>query len=398
MDLQKTERNNPVKILLYLSGFYLFVLVVLMILKTNTDICEWWSRNIARAHIWLFGNLTKIIGVSFFELFVLVAIPVLVFALVVAIISLIKKRNREGIQIILFLACFVLSFVVTYTATAGFAYNRAKMPLVLYEEEISKEEVFEIAEKYVNKLNDLAIKQKKDERGVIISPYTTKELYQLLEQEYELLNDLDCDDYFNEFIPRAKSSIFSSLMTETHIVGMFFAPTAEAHINTSSPSHNTATTMAHEIAHGKGVMREDEANLLAYYIALSSKDDYILFSGMYTLLNQILSAVSYYPNATPEYAKLMDLISDDVTITSAASSSFWAEHTLLKDVEEFFNDLYLKSNGVENGTESYGDSSKADVVVDDEKLDDYGAPTVEIVDFSDAQKLIFLMAERGVFE
>lgn len=397
MKEQILKKNNDVKNLLWIIGFFVVIFVLLCLLKTNVAICEWWSRTVSRGIIWFFGHITNWLGVSFFEIFVIVAIPIIISVIVLIAINFFKKNNVRGLKLFLSLLCFALVFVTFYTACASFAYNRDELPFEFNDEEITQEEVYQVAKDYVAKLNEVSMRLPKDANGAIVCPYTTKELSGLLAKEYELLNDEQFDGYFNSYTPRAKSSLFGVMMTEMHIVGLFFAPTAEAHVNTFCPSYDIASTMAHEMAHGKGVMREDDANFISYYITLSSKDDYILFSGLYTLLGQILEAVLYFPNSQPVYEELVQSISNDVKTTSAVSRVFWEEHDLLRDIEEFFNDQYLKANGVQNGTDSYHGNNNADLNVDYDDLDDFGRPIVEVLSFSKAQKLIFLLAQEGIF-
>lgn len=389
--------NNDIKNLLFFLAVSIVIFFILLLLKTNVAICEWWTKNISRMWIWLVGHLVGWIGVSIFECFVVVAFIGIVIFLVIAIKSFVQKNGQNAVKILLILACFVVVFLNIYNISTGFAYNRAPLKIATYEGAITEEEVVAIARQYIDKLNEIASGLPKDENGSIICPYSTKELSDLLKEEYDKI-DIEFSDYLHTYTPAAKSSMFSYFMSEMHIVGMFFAPTAEAHINTHCPSYDIACTMAHEMAHGKGVMREDDANFLAYYLTLNSENDFILFSGMYTLLWQLLEAVNYFPNSQPVYEELINSISFDVKLTGNSASVFWVEHDLLKDIEEFFNDAYLKSNGVENGTDSYQENNKADIVVDEENLDDYGEPIVQVVSFSNVQKLIFLFAKNAKFQ
>ena len=68
-------------------------------------------------------------------------------------------------------------------------------------------------------------------------------------------------------------------------------------------------------------------------------------------------------------------------------------------IGEFFNDLYLKINGANNGTGSYDDGNKSDVITpidpdtgEPEKDPDTGKPVVIPV-YSAAQKMYFKLYE-----
>ena len=70
---------------------------------------------------------------------------------------------------------------------------------------------------------------------------------------------------------------------------------------------------------------------------------------------------------------------------------------MLKEIEEFFNDQYLKLNGVQNGTDSYLENNNSDIVIDEENQDDYGEPIIQVINFSNVQKMIFLFAKNATF-
>ena len=393
---QNTKKPNDVKFLIYLAIVSVAIFFVLCLLKTNVDICEWWTKNVSGVFVAVSGFFTDWFAVSLFEIFLILAVVWIIITVVNIIKSLIKKEGKYALKLLLLLFCFAFIFLDIYIVSASFAYNRKQLEITLYQDEMEEKDVYLFAQSYVKKLNELATKLPKDKNGAVICPYSLKELSHILDCEYAKLND-EFGDYLTKYTPRAKSSIFSFFMSEMHIVGMFFAPTAEIQVNTHCPSYDIDCTVAHEMAHGKGVMRENEANLLSYYVMLNSDDDYVLFSVMYSLLNQVLTAVSYYQNSQPQYDALVNSLSQDVIMTSKHVNEFWSEHDFLKEIEEFFNNQYLKLNGVENGTDSYVENNKADIIVDEDNFDDYGEPIVQIISFSNVQKLLFLFNQKGTF-
>ena len=388
--------NKDVRILLFSAAGFAVLFVVLTILKQSVAISEWWSRTIGRAWIFVVGNFTKLFGFSLFEVLLIAAIIGIVAWLVFLIIFLVKGKKRAVFKLILILVCCVFGCLSIYSGVAGFAYNRAELPVELDNGEITKEEVYDIAQRYVDKINEVALRLETDEKGAVVCPYMMKELSEKLIKEYERLDGEEYNGYFSSFTTRAKSSLFSKIMTEMHITGMFFAPTGEAHINTSCPSCSVAVTAAHEIAHSKGIMREGDANLLAYYIALTSDDDYLLFAGLFELLNSFLDSVTYYSGYVSFYNELYSSLNSTVSATIKEYNAFWNSHKGLVELEETLNNAYLKSNGVENGTDSYSDSTTSDVVFDYDNLDENGSPTVIINSFSDAQLLVFKLAQDGI--
>ena len=121
-----------------------------------------------------------------------------------------------------------------------------------------------------------------------------------------------------------------------------------------------------------------------------------MFSGLFELLNSFLDAVTYYSGYVSFYNELYSSLNSTVKATIKEYNAFWNSHKGLVELEETLNNAYLKSNGVENGTDSYSDSTTSDVVFDYDNLDENGSPTVIINSFSDAQLLVFKLAQDGI--
>ena len=98
-----------------------------------------------------------------------------------------------------------------------------------------------------------------DSNGEIILPYSKNSLIEKLRIEYERIKD----DYYSSYTPKAKALGSSPLFTSVGIVGMYFGVLGEANYNTYSTNAELPFYIAHEMAHGKGVMRENDAQLVA---------------------------------------------------------------------------------------------------------------------------------------
>jgi len=121
--------------------------------------------------------------------------------------------------------------------------------------------------------------------------------------------------------------------------------------------------MAHEIAHTKGVMREADANLMAMYILLHSDNYYLRFSGYYWGFYRIMELANYTGNSA-DYDTLNNKICYEIKLNDWHSYQFWKKHNLLERFADWWNNLYIKSSGDENGTESYNDTPSE---IDEEK-------------------------------
>ncbi|WP_139652770.1 DUF3810 domain-containing protein [Raoultibacter phocaeensis] len=150
-----------------------------------------------------------------------------------------------------------------------------------------------------------------------------------------------------------KPVLFSELMSDAGIGGVFFPFTMESNINTQMPFFTVPSTMAHELAHQCGFMREDEANFISYLACMQSEDALMRYSGLLLAFDHSLSALG---KADPEAAsRIRSGLSAAVQRDMEQRIRFWNEHEgVLTDVSRNANDMYLKANKQSDGVQSYG--------------------------------------------
>ncbi len=365
------------------------ILVLLAFLQSSPSISEWWTKTISRGWIWLFGNIFGWLPVSVYEILVFIAVVAVIVLIITIIKNLVKRKGKAALKLFLNGVCIALSIVCLYSAIANFSYNRKELPISVFNGEINREEVEEIAEYYIFKINAVSARLERDENNCVISPYSTRQLSRALSEQFKRLNN----DYFSPFTPQAKGILTSFIMSETHITGIFFAPTGEPNVNTISPAAGLPVTMAHEMAHAKGVMRENDANMTAYYICLTAEDDYILYSGLYSLVYRVLAAVSYYPDSLSSYKELLLMLDEDIRDELDFEREYWNQHSSLSKIENKINDFFLKLSGEKGGTDSYLDKNAN--IYDENNKDGDGRPIATVIDFSRTQRLIFMLFKNA---
>ena len=144
-------------------------------------------------------------------------------------------------------------------------------------------------------------------------------------------------------------------MTYTHISGVYTFMTGESNINTNYPDFLMPFTMAHEMAHQRGIAREDEANFVAFLVCISSDDAYIRYSGYANLANYITSAL--YSADSSKYIDLMShYLPIEIAKEFAAYSNFFEKYreSTASSVTGAVNNVFLQSQGQSAGTKSYG--------------------------------------------
>jgi len=147
--------------------------------------------------------------------------------------------------------------------------------------------------------------------------------------------------------------VFSGLMSALGISGIYSPFTAEAHVNAQVPLTEVAFVAAHEVAHGRGFAREDEANFLAYVVCRSSSEPGIRYSGSLQALSHARGALGRLDRDLLEETTAQ--LDPGVLMDLQQQYRFWrSKETVLWEWSSRANDAYLKSQGQAAGVRSYG--------------------------------------------
>ncbi len=373
-------------------GVLVVLFVVLYLLSLNQKVCEFFATTISRLWITVFGNVFGWIPISFYELFLIIAILGAIAFLIIEIVLLAKKKWQKALTALLIVAISVFSFLNVYTLSASFAYNRNPLPEYVYKEysgnDLTLEEAAEIAKYVINETNSAYYATEHDAEGNIVYPYKLREMSNHIAEEYKRLDD----GYFSSYTPVGKRIINKTIMSELGISGVFFAPFGEANINGIETGLFLPHTLAHEMAHGKGVMREYEADLVASYVLLTSNDPYLRYGALVQCMTTAINMVSLYPNSAEIVSQLNKMLDPNVISEWSRDSRKWSEYDTLDRIGEFLNDLYLKLQKQENGTDSY---SKPGEHVDTGEKDNDGESIVVVLRFYDMQNLLINLYKQG---
>jgi hypothetical protein len=367
-------------------GALVLLITVLSLIKLNENVSEYfYARGVSRAYVYAAGHIASVFGFSSFDFFVICCIIVLAAIIAGLIVLLVKKYHTKAAALAENTVIAALVIATVYVCTASGCYYRAKMPLPSYEgEQLTTDETAELVTYYLNDFSAAAATLTYDEKGKSVSPYTVDEISDLLEKEYERLDD----SYFSSYTPKAKKSVFSGFMSYQGVCGVTFLPCGEAVINAETPDCYLVLTTAHELAHTKGVMRERDANLLAYYILITSEIPYFRYSAYMYGLNYLTGILYRLDNE--KYTEIMSLYPASAILDKQLEYDFWeSKDTFIETVSTFFNDVYLKLSGVSEGTDNYSDPSG----VSEKTVEENGKTvTVVSVTYSDTAKMFIAEA------
>ncbi len=275
-------------------------------------------------------------------------------ALVLLFIYMFKKvRTRLSAVRFLFATLAVPAFIFSgFVFALGVPYHTTgiaeRMQISEVEvDSVSLEKTSLILRDEVNSLaSELALSSEKASETEL----SFSEISQLVTDAYGTFED-EYGFPFN-FYTRAKPMMFDEVMSSSHLLGIYTFFTGESNINDGYPDYTVPFTVAHEFAHQRGIIREDEANFLAFAVCIRSPDPYVRYSGYLNMYEYTVSAL--YKTDRQAFARVHSKLSDaafrDISASNEHSKKY--RDSKLGEVVSSANDAYLQMNGTQ-GRVSY---------------------------------------------
>ena len=330
-------------------GLLVAALFYLNSLKANPAAAEEWTRGYVRMIVQYPILASAYVPVSITEIAAALLVLILLILVIQFLVNLFKGHGVKAINKLLLAGVLVMLPVTLYFFSCQLAYNREDIPLPFYEDPVASTEFVDIYNSYANDINSIITNELEfEDNGEIKWDVDLA----TLAADVIAAHSFADDDYYHPFIGNVKGMYSSALFTELQITGLAFAPFGEANINTLNTKIGLPLTIAHELAHTRGVMREDDASQLAFYVCLNSDAPYLRYSAYAATFYQLEAMVSETYITAAERENLVPL---DPTFNLSRNyvNTYWAEHDLLGDIGDQINDLYIKSSGIEEGTDSY---------------------------------------------
>ena len=339
------------------AAFWLFVLAAVsgalhLAMIASVRFADAFNGSAAAFFRAVFARLTNWIPFSLAETLIL-ALPAIAAAVIILCVRCARKSGRRTLYAILGVLAVpaaVYSMFVWLFA-AGYHASPLSEKLEIETRELSADELAQAASilAYNAGLSLDGVTFRYQDASVM--PYDLDTLSGKLVEAYDRLEE-DCP-FLSRLSSRVKPIALSEPMTYTHISGMYTMFTGEANVNVNYPDYVVAYTAAHELAHQRGIARENEANFVAFLVCLASDDPYIRYSGFLNMYEYVSGALY---SASPEYYGMVHGSLDArIRYELRAYSLFfdrYRDNTAAR-VSETVNDTYLKMQGTE-GTRSYG--------------------------------------------
>ncbi len=338
--------------------------LIIVIVKSNRWIAEEiFARRVYKVLSQVLSNITSLVPISLME----VSIFITIILFVVFIIHMVKtilenKENRKEsiIKYIINTSCTLSILLFLFVILAGTNYYRYPF----------------------SEINDMPVEESTLEELYNLNIYLARQAYEL-RQELELIgkdiNDEGVFDFtdtkwqelttttskafdnlslsypiFKGNYGRVKPVIASKFMSRMEITGIFWPFTLEANVNIHAPDYTIPATMAHEMAHQRGFMREDEANYIAFLASNYSDDLVFKYSG--TMLALTSAGNALYREDPILYTETRKGFNDGMLADLRHKSNYWSQFndTVISTVSNKMNDTYLKANNQKDGVKSYG--------------------------------------------
>ena len=300
----------------------------------------------------ILAKLTDILPFSVAE-FSIILIPI---PLVLIIRYFAKYRCKTPKETAVSLVCilsaaslFLSGFVLTFAA--GYRTSTLDQKLSIQREKLSAADLQNATSYVITQIHELSDQTEYGEDGFSVMPYNLKEMNKKLLEAYD--DYAEKQDFISSFKSNLKPVLLSEVMSYAHITGVYSFFTGESNLNVNFPDYTIPFTAAHELAHQRGIAREDEANMIAFLVCLESDDTYIRYCAYVNMFEYLISALS---RADKKLAREQwKALPEAVYAEQIAYSKFFEkyEKSVTSQVSGAVNDAYLKGQGTE-GERSYG--------------------------------------------
>ena len=211
------------------------------------------------------------------------------------------------------------------------------------------EELTTLTAEYARQLAACADDVARDENGVFA--VSREEIFADSTSIYDNLYDEFPFLYLRDHAPKAVTH--SKILSALDFTGFYFPFTGEANLNVDSPACFLPATIVHEMAHQRLITSEQECNFIAILGATRSESAAYRYSGW--LLGYLHLSNALYRADKAAWQAIRDALPDTVKADLQYNNAYWnAWKGPVKEVSQRIYNGFLKSNGDENGIQSYG--------------------------------------------
>lgn len=379
--MEKAARRKKISKIIYVIGM-LGVIMLNYLAWRSREFCDWYIDHIFPVWLNTYARLTSALSISVGEIMLILAVGITAFGIGFFIYNLIRrgkyttgllKYGRTYAWIVLVVGyVMTLNCFILYHAT-GFAQKYMVKETGTMVVDMSDTAVVEVDTKgksaytkknlatlrdyLVEQCNTLADQIDRDEQGTAVysgdliaesvhAMETMGQQYDRLSGYYVTPKYLKCSQFFSQ----------------QYIMGYYFPFSMEANINSVMYITNVAPTVCHELAHTKGFIFENDANMIGYLACIQSDDTFLQYCGYLSVLNYVNNDFykSVNKSTYKKHVRISDRVADDnVFLTredwQAVEKTAVVKTSTVKKVSNNFLNTNLKLNGVDEGIQQYNE-------------------------------------------
>ena len=379
--MEKAARRKKISKIIYVIGM-LGVIMLNYLAWRSREFCDWYIDHIFPVWLNTYARLTSALSISVGEIMLILAVGITAFGIGFFIYNLIRrgkyttgllKYGRTYAWIVLVVGyVMTLNCFILYHAT-GFAQKYMVKETGTMVVDMSDTAVVEVDTKgksaytkknlatlrdyLVEQCNTLADQIDRDEQGTAVysgdliaesvhAMETMGQQYDRLSGYYVTPKYLKCSEFFSQ----------------QYIMGDYFPFSMEANINSVMYITNVAPTVCHELAHTKGFIFENDANMIGYLACIQSDDTFLQYCGYLSVLNYVNNDFykSVNKSTYKKHVRISDRVADDnVFLTredwQAVEKTAVVKTSTVKKVSNNFLNTNLKLNGVDEGIQQYNE-------------------------------------------
>lgn len=383
--MNRPERNAKDKMKLHKGLFAAGAAGVILLNAAawkSTIFSDWYVANIFPVWLNTYARLTSMVPFSVGEIMLVLAVLITLFGVGFFIFNLIRRNKYKdslkrfgvayawlvlAVAYIMTLNCFILYHASDFSEK--YMSNEIKKQDALLVDSsdnavarvrtggYSQKEIALLRDFIVGKCNELAQEIEHDDSG---TAYYDGDLVEAATAAMRKLGE----DYeqLSGFYVTPKYLACSEFFSQQYIMGYYFPFSLEANINSVMYITNVAPTVCHELAHTKGFINEDDANMIGFLACINSDDVFLQYCGYLSVLNYVnndfYESINKNTNEYKSHVRISDVVADDnIFLTreewQAVEKKAVVKTETVKKVSNTFTETTLKLNGVEEGMQQY---------------------------------------------
>ena len=300
------------------------------------------------------GRLCALTSLSVMELLYVLAGAAALVYVVGSVIAVVKARGRRGRRAygaLLLAADVCLTVYALFCLMWGVNYwtDSFQDRSGIAAQPVAAEDLEAVTAYFAQQLADTADSVPRDENGVYAVPKEqilaeSRLVYGGVTELFPFL------DFRDTGVKAVGCSRFMSIMGFT---GVYFACIGESNVNVDSPACLLPSTVAHELAHQRGIAWEQECNFLGVLASVTSGMPDYVYSGW--LLGFIHLGNALYETDPEAYWAIRNALPETVSADLRDNNAYWDQFrdNVVEKVSDTVYDAALKSYGDANGMKSY---------------------------------------------